>query len=163
VSDEEQFGKPDYWMPPEEFERSRKGDCDDFAMYAWRQLLEMGYKARFVAGIAGPWREGHAWVSFEREGKQFLLEPADILGIHHPRLDTLRYKPGISVEWDGEKAHFFAHKEQKYLPPLLQIPWLVFEWVLYRARYLLLLVYWLCAGLYRRVYRSVFRQRRREG
>ena len=31
VSDEEQFGKRDYWQPPENFEQTRKGDCDDFA------------------------------------------------------------------------------------------------------------------------------------
>jgi hypothetical protein len=40
-------------MPPEDFEKSRKGDCDDFAMYAWRQLLKMGYNARFVGGRIG--------------------------------------------------------------------------------------------------------------
>src|SRR5436309_871753 len=39
VSDKEQFGKDDYWMPPEEFEERRKGDCDDFALWAWRQLI----------------------------------------------------------------------------------------------------------------------------
>src|SRR6266404_7568840 len=32
----------DYWQPPEEFEVSRKGDCVDFALWAWRQLLDMG-------------------------------------------------------------------------------------------------------------------------
>jgi predicted transglutaminase-like cysteine proteinase len=42
VSDEEQFDRKDYWMPPEEFEKSKKGDCDDFALWTWRQLLETG-------------------------------------------------------------------------------------------------------------------------
>lgn len=46
MTDKDQFGKDDYWMPLEDFEKSRKGDCDDFAMYLWRQLLEMGYRAR---------------------------------------------------------------------------------------------------------------------
>src|SRR6266478_1137994 len=32
VSDEEQFGKKEYWMPPQDFERSRKGDCEDFSL-----------------------------------------------------------------------------------------------------------------------------------
>src|SRR5262250_3356035 len=62
VSDEEQFGRRDFWMPPEEFERSRKGDCEDFALYAWRQLLSLGYSARFVVGSHGRYSEGHAWV-----------------------------------------------------------------------------------------------------
>jgi hypothetical protein len=63
VSDEEQFGLADFWMPPEEFERSRKGDCEDFALYAWRQLLSLGYSARFVGGKHGRYGEGHAWVN----------------------------------------------------------------------------------------------------
>jgi predicted transglutaminase-like cysteine proteinase len=52
VSDVEQFGMKDHWMPPEEFERVRRGDCDDFALWTCRQLLSLGYNARFVAGSA---------------------------------------------------------------------------------------------------------------
>jgi hypothetical protein len=36
VSDEEQFGKKDYWQPPEEFEKRKQGDCEDFALWTWR-------------------------------------------------------------------------------------------------------------------------------
>ena len=43
VSDEEQFGERDYWQPPEQFEKSKKGDCEDFALWAWRQLLHMSW------------------------------------------------------------------------------------------------------------------------
>src|SRR6266436_4813001 len=75
VSDEEQFGKKEYWMPPQDFERSRKGDCEDFSLYAWRQLLDMGYKARFVGGTVGDSPAGHAWVTFQKDGKHYLLEP----------------------------------------------------------------------------------------
>jgi hypothetical protein len=39
VSDTELFGKRDYWQPPEDFEKRRKGDCEDFALWTWRQLL----------------------------------------------------------------------------------------------------------------------------
>src|SRR2546423_1001091 len=61
VSDEEQFGKPDYWQPPEEFEKTRKGDCDCYALWTWRQLVEMGVdSARFVAGRVGRFGAGHA-------------------------------------------------------------------------------------------------------
>src|SRR6266496_2216488 len=48
VSDKVQFEKDEYWQPPEEFEQRKKGDCDDFALWTWRQLLEMGYDARFI-------------------------------------------------------------------------------------------------------------------
>jgi len=31
VSDEEQFGETDYWQVPEQFERTKKGNCEDYA------------------------------------------------------------------------------------------------------------------------------------
>lgn len=60
VSDEELFGKRDYWQPPEDFEKQRKGDCEDFALWTWRQLISMGYDARFIGGSAGRYGTGHA-------------------------------------------------------------------------------------------------------
>ena len=41
ISDKEQFDKPDYWQPPEDFEKTKKGDCDCFALWTWRQMLQM--------------------------------------------------------------------------------------------------------------------------
>ena len=52
VSDEKQFGEDDYWILPHEFEKLKKGDCEDFALWAWRQILNMGYPARFVVGLS---------------------------------------------------------------------------------------------------------------
>lgn len=158
VPDKEQFGKDDYWMPPEEFERSRKGDCEDFAMYAWRQLLAMGYTARFVVGSVGDLPAGHAWVTFEKNGKHFLLEPqARFLGLKYPRLEALKYKPGVSVEWDGKSAHFFLHEERKFSPPISQIPLLVLEWIYYRVRIILLAVYSILVAIFKPLYRKGFR------
>jgi len=74
-----------------------------------------------------------------------------------------RYKPFISAGWDGQKAHFFAHKERKHLPPVPQIPWLVLEWTLYRTRYFLLLVYWLSLRLSKRCYRILSKKRKPAG
>jgi predicted transglutaminase-like cysteine proteinase len=53
VSDKEQFGTEDYWQPPEHFEQTKKGDCDDFSLWNWRQFLALGYDARFVWGRHG--------------------------------------------------------------------------------------------------------------
>ena len=156
VTDKEQFGKADYWMPPEDFEKSRKGDCDDFAMYAWRQLLEMGYKARFTAGRVGDSPLRHAWVTFEEEGKHFLLEPqARFLGLKFPRLDALQYKAEVSVEWDGKKPRFFFHKERKFLPPISQMPWLVLEWLYFHLGFLVLISYSLVVRSSRFAYRRL--------
>lgn len=112
VSDQELFGRPEYWQPPDEFEREKKGDCEDFALWTWRQLLNMGYHARFVGGSAGRYGAGHAWVEYVQDGRWFLFEPLYCkLGYTMPRLSTLRYDPRYSVCWDGKKLRYFAHKK----------------------------------------------------
>ena len=144
MSDKQQFGKDDYWMPPEDFEKARQGDCDDFAMYAWRQLLEMGYRARFVGGRIGDSPVGHAWVTFELDGRHYLLEPQfRSQGLTLPRLDALEYRPYVSVEWTKSGPRFFAHQERKFTPPLQVMPWLVIEWTWHRIWTGLLMLYWI--------------------
>ena len=114
VSDKELFGKDEYWQPPEDFEKRKKGDCEDFALWTWRQLLNMGYDARFVGGSSGRYGAGHAWVEFFQDGKCFLLEALFCkVGMVMPRLSTLRYKPKLSVSWDGEKLKYFSHKRRE--------------------------------------------------
>src|SRR6266516_2878744 len=51
VSDKDLFGMDDFWQPPEEFERRKRGDCEDFALWTWRQLINLGYRARYVLGL----------------------------------------------------------------------------------------------------------------
>ena len=98
VSDDEQFGKKDYWQPPEDFERTKKGDCDCFALWTWRQLLALGLNSRFVIGRAGRYGACHAWVQFFDGGKTFVVEPtAARFGNTIPRLSALRYRPRFSV------------------------------------------------------------------
>src|SRR5579862_325985 len=75
VSDKELFGKEEYWQPPEEFERRKAGDCEDFSLWTWRQLLSMGFDVRIVFGRHGRYGIGHAWVMFFQEGTCYLLEP----------------------------------------------------------------------------------------
>jgi hypothetical protein len=130
VSDEKLFGKREYWQPPEEFERRKAGDCEDFSLWTWRQFMAMGYEARFVAGEHGRYGTGHAWVTFFQDDKCFLVEPQRrYLGDRMPRLSTLSYKPEFSVAWDGEELKYFAHR-----PPEARLPWrlvlgLVPEWI----------------------------------
>ena len=110
VSDQVQFGRRDYWMPPEDFERRRQGDCDDFALWTWRQLMHLGYSARFVCGQGGRYGAGHAWVTFERDGRTFIVESlAARFGPSFPRLTTLRYRPRISASWDGRALRYYEH------------------------------------------------------
>jgi hypothetical protein len=122
--------KRDYWQPPEQFEARKAGDCVDFALWAWRQVLAMGYPARFVGGKHGKLGEGHAWVTFEKDGKYSLLEPQYWpLGLKMPRASTLRYHPKFSVAWDGHKVQYFEHEDRHADPPLRRVPGLVAEWL----------------------------------
>jgi hypothetical protein len=77
VSDRELFNEADVWQHPGTFERLRQGDCEDYALWAWRKLVELGVDAELVSGRwdvtradAGP----HAWVVFREGDAEFLLE-----------------------------------------------------------------------------------------
>jgi len=131
VSDKEQFNKDEYWLPPEEFELLRKGDCEDFALYAWRQLIQMGYKARFVAGYSGRYGTGHAWVTFDRKNRHYICEPIACHFSRLPKLTMIRYNPEISIEWDENKVHYFTHEARNYNPSFLKAFSLVIEWALF--------------------------------
>lgn len=132
VSDQELFGKRDYWQPPEDFEKRKKGDCEDFALWTWRQLLNMGYDARFIGGSAGRYGAGHAWVEYFEDGKCYLLEPLHAkVGYTIPRLMTLRYEPRISVSWDGGTLRYFAHKKPATGAPLATLALFVPEYLVF--------------------------------
>lgn len=132
ASDEAQFGRKDYWQPPEEFERTKKGDCDCFALWTWREFLALGYDARFVIGRAGRYGQGHAWVQFTKGGKDFLVEPTIArLGNAMPRLSTLRYHPRFSVAWDGRDISFYSHEAIGHEPPLWQLITFVPDWLIF--------------------------------
>ena len=141
VTDKELFGIQDYWQPPDEFEKLKKGDCEDFALWTWRQLLSLGYDARFVGGSHGRYGIGHAWVTYFMNGKCCVVEPtaAGFAGHFIPRLSTLNYHPRLSVSWDGERLSYYSHKDResslglKVLIPLVP-DWLVFwAWTWLRA------------------------------
>lgn len=81
VSDAEQFHEADVWQPPCAFERRQRGDCEDFALWAWRKLIEIGVEAEFYVGrvictnLPGLTRQ-HAWVIYRADREDVLFEPA---------------------------------------------------------------------------------------
>lgn len=76
VADSVQFNKRDHWQHPVDFEHTRQGDCEDFALWAWRKLVELGYEAEFMVGkwVRGERIGTHAWVLLEHNGERFLFE-----------------------------------------------------------------------------------------
>ena len=132
VSDREQFGVEDHWMSPREFEQRLQGDCDDFALWTCRQLLGLGHRARFVVGSAGRYGEGHARVSLPVGEQTFIVEPLLARLQTFPRLETLRYRPAVSVESTGTHVKFFEHTKRVGEPPLRVVAPFVPEWLLFQ-------------------------------
>lgn len=80
VSDAEQFHEGDVWQEPCAFERRQRGDCEDFALWAWRKLAELGVDAEFYVGrvIGGDTASArqHAWIVYRADREDVLFEPA---------------------------------------------------------------------------------------
>ncbi len=99
VSDERLFGCPDHWQTPDAVERNRVGDCEDFAFWAWVQLLRQGVDARFVIGGMFHDRVNHAWVHVHR-GRNVLVFECTPMGIN-VAIDANtahEYQPIVSVD-----------------------------------------------------------------
>ncbi len=106
VSDPDLFQEADFWQHPCTFEQLRKGDCEDFALWAWRKLVRLGYDAEFVAGRyvqpgCAETDHGHTWIVFQKNGTSYLFDPI-IRARHHmiQPLDVVRheYIPEVSVD-----------------------------------------------------------------
>jgi transglutaminase-like putative cysteine protease len=105
VTDLELFQEPDVWQHPGAFEHLRRGDCEDFALWAWRKLAEVGIDAEFYVGRVvcgeppGSDRQ-HAWVVYRVDGAEFLFEPAarTTSNMIRPLADAMgRYVPHFAV------------------------------------------------------------------
>jgi hypothetical protein len=81
VTDLELFRERDFWQHPGIFEKLRRGDCEDFALWAWRKLAEVGVDAelcvgRMISDNRPELARQHAWVVYRVNGTAFLFEPA---------------------------------------------------------------------------------------
>jgi len=77
IPDRVKKGVRDHWSHPDEFEYERSGDCEDYALWAWRKLKEMRYDAEFTVGkwLHADGRVGtHAWVIVFSANERYLLE-----------------------------------------------------------------------------------------
>ncbi len=115
VSDHEQFNARDHWLHPVEFETTRQGDCEDHALWAWRKLVKLGIPAEFVVGEA-KWAddhptEAHAWVTFTRDGRAYLLEATAKTKMIYPLETTANlYHPWYSIDQD-----FQTYQHNRYV------------------------------------------------
>jgi hypothetical protein len=125
AGDRELFGENEHWQHPTTFERLRRGDCEDHALWAWRKLVELGVDADFVVGrilhagdkalpaAAG----GHAWVLLRRDGVEWLFETvAKSREALLRRLDEVKsdYRPEFGVDRQLRTFSFAGVTETQY-------------------------------------------------
>jgi hypothetical protein len=102
VSDQKLFSEPDYWQHPLTLEQLRRGDCEDFSLWAWRKLGELGLAARF---FVGRWQwdpdrpRFHAWVVFDDQEGMWLFEGTNRDAAMKRPFDVAKheYRPHFSV------------------------------------------------------------------
>jgi hypothetical protein len=120
-SDETLFSEPDFWQHPITFERLRAGDCEDFSLWAWRKLVELGYDVDFVAGycLTDDRLDGrHAWLVVRVDGVEHIFEAAarDREKMLLPLVDVRHlYVPQVGVDRNATRFAFqgFILAEQK--------------------------------------------------
>lgn len=112
MRDEDLFNQRDVWQHPGEFEALQKGDCEDHALWAWRKLKELNIPAEFVVGRTqwgdSPTANGaHAWVSYQENGRTYILESTHKKQLVYP-LEAIqeRYHPWFSVDEDMKTYRF---------------------------------------------------------
>ena len=107
VPDERLFGEVDYWQTPDQTERNSMGDCEDFAIWAWVQLLRQGTRSRMVLGGLYSDDLNHAWVQIYARGAVGVLECTptgynQVIGSRH----ATEYRPVFSID---KNLRWYAH------------------------------------------------------
>lgn len=112
ADDRELLDDHDHWLHPRTFEVVRAGDCEDFALWAWRELLELRFDAEFVVGSrrrAGGEEGRHAWVVFRRDDLEFVLDGVERKATRIIRLladARPEYEPQVGVSANGTRFVF---------------------------------------------------------
>ncbi len=99
VSDQRLFGTSEYWQTPDEMEANRLGDCEDFALWAWVQLLRQGVDARLVMGGLFSDEANHVWVHIHRQRSVLVFECTPMgINLAVDSKCAHEYQPIVSVD-----------------------------------------------------------------
>ena len=105
------FHESDYWQHPRTFEQLRRGDCEDFALWAWRKMVELNIDADLVIGRRvppGAENSRHAWIIFRDGTGEYVFEPVirdRTLAVRHVTAVRTEYIPEFGV--NGARRRFF--------------------------------------------------------
>ncbi|MEO8337451.1 MAG: hypothetical protein ABI664_20910 [bacterium] len=116
VQDVELFHESDFWQHPSTFERLRQGDCEDYALWAWRKLVELGIDAELVAGVWHPPHDAageHVWIRYVHDDTEFILEA--VSRTRERMVRTLDSAKAEYVPHAGVDRRFQLHAYSGYL------------------------------------------------
>lgn len=84
--DRRQFGKDDYWQSPQEILANKKGDCEDFAVFA-KQILELNGYSAHVLNLYGT--KDHSICIFKKGGKYGAVDGGKFVAADFKDLQSL--------------------------------------------------------------------------
>lgn len=85
-NDQAQFGREDYWQSPAEMIKNKKGDCEDFALFAREMLRRNGIQA-FVINLYGD--KAHALCIYKNHGLYGAVDGGNYIPADYQDLRTL--------------------------------------------------------------------------
>ncbi len=97
-SDQANFGQEDHWQSPEELLATKKGDCEDFARFAYEILRLNGRKA-FMVNIYDKHGYGHTVCVFSENGRYQAIDGTDVKRLNAATLTEVFNK--IHPSWDN--------------------------------------------------------------
>ena len=109
------FHESDYWQHPRTFEQLRRGDCEDFALWAWRKMVELRMDADLVIGRRvppGAENSRHAWVLFRDGTDEYVFEPVmrdRALAVRRVTSVRAEYIPEFGVTGDRRRFYFAGY------------------------------------------------------
>lgn len=128
VSDQTHNQCVDHWQHPLNFESERRGDCEDFALWGWRKIADLGLAVEFVLGLLEP-KPGdplanHAWLHVH-DGKNLVLiettarqEKDMIRAIDQ---EGRRYLPTASIDHQMRTYYFANYFHERRLGRPLRV------------------------------------------
>ncbi len=78
VDDQSQFGKADYWQTSEEFLKNKKGDCEDFAIFA-TEFLNREHIQSLIVSVYGANGLAHTVTVFIENSRYRIMDRGEIL------------------------------------------------------------------------------------
>ena len=96
VEDQENFGMIDFWQSPEKMLALKKGDCEDFALFADAAMKELGFESQVIS-IYGKNQFAHTVTVFKQDGKYRVFNDGKLYKYDTDKIEDVLSK--IEATW----------------------------------------------------------------